>query len=665
MHRFCVFHKVIRPTFLACVAIFAILFSTINSSTTYATTYSTSRVNYTKKMYVDDFTADYYLYRDENGLSRMIVVEQITAIFPNVSTEHGLTRIIPFTNNDGKNLTMKSDNTLYMNVERNGNDEPVDHIEIGDGYFIAYIGDANKTVSGEQEYTLVYEYENVILDHEADGKKFQELYWDSNGTDSQQSFNSVTARVHLDNAITDKFTGATDCYVGKYGENGSERCEIKVYHETLDLEDGRKSDTVVEFASKDRLAAKENLTFVLQFDEGTFAPAKITYRYLLIVIAGGVILAVIATIVLIILAFKTTAAKRKYYKGLFVKPEYTPMPDITVAEMAQNYIGKGVNGNAKVATLIDLAVHHKIEMIKTEESGAFGKKKTIWKIRVKTDTMNKQQATVLKILAGSNTPLRNGQEITIKTHTATSELTGLTNKFATLVTDSLVRKGLAEDTKKKSKDSKKRPDYCTWLGVVLCAWVIAGIGLTIFLVDYKPSYGALIGGDPLRATIIVTAFVMAAISIIAAIQTTRYNNMTTKGLDCSKYLEGLKLYMGMAEAERLKLLQSVKGADTTHEGVVKIYEKLLPYAVIFKMEKSWLDELSHYYEFDDVAAPAWYIGIGAFSARDFSSAMMSASNTVSSTIVSSSVSNSSSGFSGGGGGGFSGGGGGGGGVGSW
>ena len=121
----------------------------------------------------------------------------------------------------------------------------------------------------------------------------------------------------------------------------------------------------------------------------------------------------------------------------------------------------------------------------------------------------------------------------------------------------------------------------------------------------------------------------------------------------------------MAEADRIKVLQSVKGADTTHQGVVKIYEKLLPYAAIFRMEKSWLEELSHYYEFADVAAPVWYMGIGAFSAREFSSAMMAANSSLSSTITHSTISNSSSGFSGGGGGGFAGGGGGGGGGGGW
>ena len=123
--------------------------------------------------------------------------------------------------------------------------------------------------------------------------------------------------------------------------------------------------------------------------------------------------------------------------------------------------------------------------------------------------------------------------------------------------------------------------------------------------------------------------------------------------------------MQLAEAERLKMLQSVQGADTSHQGIVKLYEKLLPYATLFGLEKSWLSELGKYYEFDDVAKPNWYLGVGAFSAHEFSAALTAANATVASSISHSTISSSSSSSSGIGGGGFSGGGGGGGGGGGW
>ena len=111
----------------------------------------------------------------------------------------------------------------------------------------------------------------------------------------------------------------------------------------------------------------------------------------------------------------------------------------------------------------------------------------------------------------------------------------------------------------------------------------------------------------------------------------------------------------MAEADRLKFLQSVDGADTTNEGIVKLYETLLPYAIIFGQEKSWLKSLDQYYKLvdeKDMALPVWY----AFSNSSFHSLNSSISSSVSLP-----GSSGGSGFSGG----FSGGGGGGGGGGGW
>ena len=70
--------------------------------------------------YVHDFKADFYLTRDESGISRLRVVETIDATFPSADRTHGLVRVIPFTNQDGANLTMKSDGEIELNAMRNG-----------------------------------------------------------------------------------------------------------------------------------------------------------------------------------------------------------------------------------------------------------------------------------------------------------------------------------------------------------------------------------------------------------------------------------------------------------------------------------------------------------------------------------------------------------------
>jgi uncharacterized membrane protein len=130
-----------------------------------------------------------------------------------------------------------------------------------------------------------------------------------------------------------------------------------------------------------------------------------------------------------------------------------------------------------------------------------------------------------------------------------------------------------------------------------------------------------------------------------------------------EHLEGLKEFIRVAEADRLQMLQSVSGAErvTTTDGaaIVKIYERLLPYAVLFGLEKEWAEEISKYY---DTNPPDWYSGTSAFSAGAFAAGVSSFSSTVSTSYSGSSGSSSSGGGGGGGSSGGGGGGGGGGGV---
>lgn len=615
--------------------------------------------NTANNFYFDDFTATYYLYRAEDGTSRLRVVEQLTAIFPNSDQNHGITRVIPFTNQDGKNLTMESDDTIYIDVERNGVEEKVSKVEVGDGLFYVYIGDSDTYVHGEQVYTLTYEFQNVVTDFE----EWQELYWDTNGNDWSQRFNQVTVRVYLDDEIADAFTGETACYVGHYDDNGQSRCKTAKFEDELEWGD-YKSAGGVEFSAS-KLSSHENLTFDLEFEPGTFTMPPQHFDLRLVFATAAAVIGGIGMIVFMIICLRKTSKNRKYYKGLFVKPEYTPPLDFTIAEMAENYIGKSPTSDQKVATLLELAVHHKIEMIKTETDGAFGRKKTQWKVRVKTNTLNKQQATVLKLLAGSDASLRVDQEILVTTHTANASLVKLSERFTKSIKDSLNKKGLAVDLEHKATNGKKPLNYPGILTIAACVWFFVWIFGFIFLLEDSASYLTMVGEDILPPIIIIIVMATMVSSFIVGVKTAPFIRHTQKGFEYSRYLDGLKMYMKMAEADRLKMLQSVKGADTTHRGVVKIYEKLLPYAAIFKLEKSWLDEMGKYYDFDDVTAPTWYVGVGVFSAREFSNAMMMASNSVSSSITHSTTTNSSSGFSGMGGGGFSGGGGGGGGGGGW
>ena len=54
--------------------------------------------------YFEDFTADYYLTKDADGVSNLHVKEALTAVFPDTDQNHGITREVPFLNQNDKKL---------------------------------------------------------------------------------------------------------------------------------------------------------------------------------------------------------------------------------------------------------------------------------------------------------------------------------------------------------------------------------------------------------------------------------------------------------------------------------------------------------------------------------------------------------------------------------
>ena len=83
----------------------------------------------TDNFYFDDFTADYYLTRDDAGVSHLRVVESLTAVFPLYNQNKGICREIPFTNMDGTNVTMEKLNSSNLKLTRNGLPEPIYSID--------------------------------------------------------------------------------------------------------------------------------------------------------------------------------------------------------------------------------------------------------------------------------------------------------------------------------------------------------------------------------------------------------------------------------------------------------------------------------------------------------------------------------------------------------
>ncbi len=176
------------------------------------------------------------------------------------------------------------------------------------------------------------------------------------------------------------------------------------------------------------------------------------------------------------------------------------------------------------------------------------------------------------------------------------------------------------------------------VGITLALFTIGFLGLTLF----QPE-------DPTGVVLTFPAVVITA--LIGFLISKRPLNLV--GSAHLQKLSGLKVYMELAEEERLAVLQSPEGAIRRGDDrYVVLHERLLPWAVLLGLAKEWAKEL-------DVIAPvAAGSGIIDSSHGNFADSYRSFDSSVSGSMGSSSGSGGSGGGGGAGGGGGGGGGGG-------
>lgn len=114
---------------------------------------------------------------------------------------------------------------------------------------------------------------------------------------------------------------------------------------------------------------------------------------------------------------------------------------------------------------------------------------------------------------------------------------------------------------------------------------------------WRQSAYALEGVHALLVPLVsLVAIVLAALAWTIAI--TAFP-LTPAGAEAKEHLLGLREYIRLAKAERLRFFQSAqtvgRGAVPTAEGEaheLELEEQMLPYAALFGLERSWLDEIT-------------------------------------------------------------------------
>lgn len=552
----------------------------------------------TQNFDITSFVADYYVTRDADSVSQMEVHETIIAQFPDYDQNHGILRAIP-ENYDGHSLELK----IKSVQKEDGSDWNYESYSENDN-LVLKIGDADSYVYGRQVYNIAYTLRGV-----ANLPTSSRIFWDANGDQWQQPFGEVVARVHLPTDLATSVNDEVACFTGVFGSAESS-CAISKNEES--------NGEVMTFDTTRQLQAGETLTFEIPFADGTFAPYKMSSQLVRKIIfwsIAGTIPTILALVVMIVLWRRHGRDPKG--KGVTV-PQYLPPKGISVLGSSM-ILKQGFAPASVSATIIDLAVRHYIKVYETGKKTFDGYKYDLELTKKPSDLQSEEKA-VIDALFGVSAGV--GKRISLD--------------------DLKVTEALYKDAQEIGHDVEAKMTEAGYFAIkprrARLPYFIVGGAIVAFGFIFPPYTLGLL---PAGLIVLVFGFFMSA--------------PTPKGAELKEYLLGIKMYMKLAEAERLKVLQSPRGdltekIDVANKGkLVKLYEKLLPYAMLFGIEKDWVKQFADLYE----RPPEWYSGTETFGAIYFASALHNMN-----TVTAASFSPPTSGITGAGGGGGGGGGGG-------
>ncbi|MFB7892767.1 DUF2207 domain-containing protein [Microbacterium sp. NPDC056044] len=558
---------------------------------------------------VDDFTfesldVEYQLGRADDGTSTVTVVETFVALFPESDQNRGMRREIPETY-----LGAPLHPELVSVTDETGAPRAVE-TESEDGFYLV-TSRADDFVHGRQTYVFTYTLQNVTRYFADTG--VDEFYWNVNGFDWRQPFGRITARVTMPDDLADARTGAQACYVGYQGS--TDTCPI-------DDVDGAL------VASAENVLPHQNMTIAVGFAPQTFVafdPGYLASPWGWL--QSGVALVGLGTALVLAIVMRRRHLRDDPGRPVIIA-EYTPPRGIDALESA---VLLGHTMKAIPAEVLEQAV---VGSIRIEEGPPkwFGGTK-LKAVLVDPSLADGDGRMLLPGLFPKGVP---GEEF---------EFGRSDTRFST--TAQKVLKAASAELSARGLRRKVPAGARAWPLVV-------AIGSAVLVVLF--GVGALVGYvTPWVPIVLIIAAVLVAL-LVGGLVSRR--PLTAVGAETRDHLAGLKQFIEWAEADRIRMLQSPQGAERVPVDVsdprvkLKLYETLLPYAVVFGQEKKWAEELAVLYGAG--SSPGWYAGSSGFNAAAFSAGISNLSSSASSS--STSGGSSGGGSSGGGGGGGGGGG---------
>ena len=487
------------------------------------------------------------------------------------------------------------------------------------------IGDADRTISGQHTYTIVYRVQQALNGFE----EHDELFWNAIGSHWAVFIESARVTVEAPATIQKVL-----CFTGP--DQSRLPCD----------ESG--SDGATARFTRNNMGPFENVTVVVAIPKGAVPnpQPKLDERWSVgrafsltpatVASAGGLLAAVVAAFAYV--GWRVGRDRRYAGSGVDVvfggpgaeeqavplmERPVTPVEFVPPDGLRAGQVGTLVDERAHpldvIATVVDLAVRGFLRIDEIPKQGWFGKADwTLVKLKDADDDLKAYERLLLNGLFEA------GDEV---------KLSSLKNTFATRLRS--VQDSLYADAVRQ-KWFARRPDKVRtrWVAIGMAATLV-GLGLTVLAAIYT------------HAGLVPIPLFIGGLLLLAA--SGDMPRRTAQGTATLRRVMGFRRFMEESEKERARFAERQN-----------LFSEYLPFAIVFGCTEKW----ARAFEGIDGQLPqtGWYSGAHGFTASSFSSSMDGFTTTTAGTITSTPSGSGGSGF---GGGGSSGGGGGGGGGGSW
>ncbi|MET0830610.1 MAG: DUF2207 domain-containing protein, partial [Microbacterium sp.] len=565
----------------------------------------------------DSFEADYYLVRGVGGKSHLFTTETIVARFPEFDQNKGIVRWIPQADSGIDH------DTRVVSVTGAGGAPIPWWTEEDEDWVYVLTGD-DSYVRGAQTYVISYTMSDVVLRYEDTGA--DEFYWDTVGSDHQQPFGSVTGRVHIAGDAADGLmAGRAYCYRGPVGS--TDRCEIAgpepdkawpadVAAWALATSGRDAGATAVVFTATDAdVGANEGVTVAIGFAQRTFSaptpPPPPPYPWWEWILPGLALLSGVGGL-LFLLVMRVVLRRNPDNSPVIV--QYTPPEDESLTLSAGVL---DVPERAMAAHVVDLAVRDAVEL---RASGDREDPDDFDVVLRTKDGLDSDDLRVIYTLFSKNA--KAGSDVDLGAFAKSPPVRAVT--YVRRIDEFTVQRGY-------------RSKLPGWIGVVRAATQIGGFFLAMALIFFASTAVEVLDGlAPMGGLVYIAAIVSGFFAFIfLPFLSLPKSTLTLAGGMHKTYLEGIREYLRLAEEDRLRAAQSPRTADLVSSGrraygdepnapgdsIVNVYERLLPYAVLFGMEREWVDVIR---SASPVAAEASRVSLfDAVSSRSLSDASSS------------------------------------------